>query len=140
MQQSVQQAQPVQDGETTLTVEQQAELNKLRDALRFACTKADQKVDPAIFAQFIYDDLPDAMLAELGGNPQWFAVICANVPECGKHEAWFQTLRTELVKFAVEDGVLTPDGQLRIDDSHGALDSGNAAATSGEPTAAKPTA
>ena len=88
--------------------------------LKTANRAAERNVLPADFAESVYAMVPDTVLLGMATDPQWFALLCANVPDCAKFEAWYNGVRAKLIELAVEDGILTKDEKGAIMRGNGA--------------------
>jgi hypothetical protein len=114
------------NAETELTAEQLEELETLRFALKQAVKSAKAGEPAEQFAEMAYDHVSTEIIAGLYSDPKWFETIVANVPDAASYRPWFEKLRSELIRFAQEDKLLTADGQINDTLENGAPDAGNA--------------
>lgn len=101
-----------------LSEDEQEQLDMLKLYLRLANVAAKRGTKPDDFANEHYESIPDETLAQLATDPNWFAALVNLIPDCGNFRGWYEQVRNRLVANAVEDGVLTQEGQLRsVDES-----------------------
>jgi hypothetical protein len=93
-----------------LTPQQQSQLRVIRLQLQMANESASSGVDPKEFAKEAYQMIPDEVIAMLANDSQWFETIVQNVPECANFKPWYEMVRTEIVQYATEDGLLSDPG------------------------------
>lgn len=99
------------DGAVILTDEQAADMEMLRIQLRLANAKAKAGASAVEYAESVYELVPDEVLTTLATDTQWFEKLCVAEPKCRPFKEWYETLRARVVAMAVEDGILTADGQ-----------------------------
>lgn len=107
-----------------MTADEKEDYEMMQLALRTAVRAARNNDDPGEFVQDFGSHVPLPMIAELYGNPQWFDVICANVPEAAKYPEWFNKVRAALIQQAQEAGELTADGKIVDSQGDGTVDAG----------------
>jgi hypothetical protein len=97
-----------------LTEDQQEELDMLRLQIKLVNREAKTKSDPIALVEKYYEDLPDAVFDLIVFDPNWFAVLCQNVPDCAQYKEWYELLRLAIIEKGVKDGDLkaNPDGSL----------------------------
>jgi hypothetical protein len=113
----------VSQPETTpeLTAEEQEELEMLRLQIKLVNRQAKNSADVAKLAEDYYEDLPDAVFDLIVLEPNWFAVLCANVPECAEHKEWYEKMRGAIIAKGLKDGdlIAASDGSLKYAEEDG---------------------
>lgn len=99
-----------------LTEEQQKELDMMRLQIKLVNCEAKANSDPAQLAEKYYDDLPDAVFDLIVLEPQWFSVLCQNVPDCAQYKEWYEKMRAAIIAKGLKDGDLkaNADGSLNF--------------------------
>lgn len=105
-----------EDTSIELTPDQVEQMNMLKLYLGLANSAAKRGVKPDDFANEHYENVPDETLAQLATDPDWFNTLVNVVPNCVNFRGWYEQVKNRLVANAVEDGVLTQQGELRTVD------------------------
>jgi len=106
---------PQTEAAPELTAEQQEELDMLRLQIKLVNRQAQNNADVAKLAEDYYEDLPDAVFDLIVLEPNWFAVLCANVSECANHKEWYEKMRAAIIAKGLKDGdlIAAADGSLK---------------------------
>ena len=116
-----------------LSDEEKEQLDMLKIYLKQANRSAKNGMDPVQFAEDAYDMLPDEYFVNLSQNPEWFNAMVKFVPDCANYKDWYLKVREKLIAMAIDDEILTPDGQLRSVPEDGAANKGNVGGPPGTP-------
>lgn len=135
---------PLTEEQEAMKLMEQMKIKAFQLQLMAANKAAARGVQPAAYAETIYDAFDDADVQSLI-IPDWFEQMCAAVPACAQHAEWYRQLRAALVTYAVEDDLLAQDadGNLTLPVESGTKDAddtgvqthGVVAASTGSPAA-----
>lgn len=111
------------EDEQMKSIKEQARIALFQLMLQGANKAAARGVSAAEYADKIYDDFEESDIHTLALKSNWFALMCEAVPGCKVHEAWYQAVRAEIVRMALEDELLARDaaGNLTLPDDSGTV-------------------
>ena len=99
-----------------LNQEQIEELEMLKLQIRMVNRQAKVGADVEKLAEEYYDELPQDIFDLIVFEPNWFAILCQNVPECAEYKDWYEKMRTAIIAKGLKDSDLksNADGSLSL--------------------------
>jgi hypothetical protein len=83
----------------------------MKMALMDLAQQARAGKDPALYANVVYDRIPDdAIIVGLCTQADWWETLCNINGDIRPYLDWFTALRAELIRLAIEDQLLNADG------------------------------